>query len=162
VLRKKEDFSMLRFSSTITIHRPPDIVFAFLADFTHMPLWNYYVQEVTLETPAPVGVGSVYHQIRKTDQQQYQIVEYVPNQVVTMQTLPPALHLRMRLEVRPAADGTLLADTWEVTLGLPDIVERLAKRNVQRAVEANLEVLRRLLEDGKATLPDGRQVTYPR
>ncbi len=152
---------MLRFTNTITIQRPATEVFAFLVDFTHMPLWNYYVQRVTQETPGPAGIGTVYHQTRKTDEQRYHIIEYVPEQVVTIQTLPPAPHLRMQLEVQPAADGTRIVDTWEVTLGLPGFVERLAQGRVQGAVAANLAVLRHLLEEGTAALPDGRRVMYP-
>jgi hypothetical protein len=60
---------MLEFENTIRIDRPVDEVFAFLSDFENIPKWNYYVLEVRQLSDNPVGVGTTYHQVRKTDEQ---------------------------------------------------------------------------------------------
>ena len=34
-------------------------------------------------------VDSIYHQVRKTDEQDIRIVDYQPNRQMTLQTIPP-------------------------------------------------------------------------
>ncbi|HEY8202444.1 MAG TPA: SRPBCC family protein [Actinomycetota bacterium] len=54
------------FENTVTIERPAEDVFAFLADFENVPTWNYAVAETTKTSPGPVGVGTIYRQTRST------------------------------------------------------------------------------------------------
>jgi hypothetical protein len=152
---------MLTIDVYTQIHRPAHEVFAFLADFTHMPLWNYYVRSVTQITAGPLGVGTVFDQVRKTDRQQYAISEFMPDQQVAVRTLPPARPLTLRFRVTPGAHGTQVIETWELETGLPRPVECLAQSRVRAAVAKNLAVLTTLLETGEAQLPDGRSVRYP-
>ena len=73
---------MLEFENTIAIYRPIDEVFAFLSDFENIPKWNYYVLEVRQHSESPIGIGTTYHQVRKTDQQDFRIIEFEPNHTV--------------------------------------------------------------------------------
>jgi hypothetical protein len=57
---------VLEFENTIPIDRPIDEVFAFLSDFENIPKWNYYVLEVRQLSESPIGIGTTYHQERKT------------------------------------------------------------------------------------------------
>lgn len=52
---------MISFENRVTIHRPLEEVFAFVADFENVPKWNYYVQEVSKLSEGPVGVGTAFH-----------------------------------------------------------------------------------------------------
>ncbi len=151
---------MLTIDVRTQIHRPAHEVFAFLADFTHMPLWNYYVRSVTQVTADPPGVGTVFDQVRKTDRQQYAIIEFMPDQQVAVRTLPPARPLTLRSRVAPDEQGAQVTETWELETGLPGLVERLAQARMRAAVAKNLAVLTTLLDTGKAQLPDGRSVRY--
>jgi uncharacterized protein YndB with AHSA1/START domain len=54
------------FENTVTIERPAEDVFAFLADFENLPTWNYAIEETTKTSPGPVGVGTIYRQTRST------------------------------------------------------------------------------------------------
>jgi len=54
----------MRFENTVTIRRPAEDVFVFLADFENVPSWNHAIQSTTKTSPGPVGVGSTYRQIR--------------------------------------------------------------------------------------------------
>ena len=49
-----------RFEGTAHIDRPPEVVFAFLADGTNDPKFSPRVQEITKTTDGPPGVGTVY------------------------------------------------------------------------------------------------------
>jgi uncharacterized membrane protein len=152
---------MLYLEVQTLINRPADEVFAFLADFTHMPLWNYYVQSATQVTPGPVRVGTVFDQVRRTDRQQYAITEFIPDQLVAIQTLPPAQSLKLSFRVTPDAEGTQVIEAWDLDTGLPGSLERLAQPRVRAAVTTNVHVLTDLLNTGEAYLPDGRHVQYP-
>jgi uncharacterized membrane protein len=45
---------MQTFQNTVTIHRPADEVFAFLADFENIPIWNYAIEETSKTSAGPV------------------------------------------------------------------------------------------------------------
>jgi len=148
---------MIDFKNTIVIERPLKEVFAFISDFENMPKWNYYVLDVNKRTNGPVDVGTTYHQTRKTDQQQFRVVEFKSNEVVSIETLPPEKYLNMRFQFEPIENGTQLVDEWQLDTGAPGPLKWLAAKKVKAAVSENLEKLKTLLENGQVTLQDGRE-----
>lgn len=150
---------MIRFEHSIDVDRPINEVFSFLADFTNIPLWNYYVAHVHQVTPGPVVVGTLYEQVRRDDRQRYQVTAHRRPHLIGVVTLPgerPAFDRRMTLEVTDRG-LTRLHDRWELDTGHPPMLQRLATGRVRSGVGANLAVLKRLLEEGIAQLPDGRR-----
>jgi len=151
---------VLEFENTIRIDRPVDEVFAFLSDFENIPKWNYYVLEVKQLSEGLIGIGTTYHQVRKTDEQYFRITEFEPNQTVAVKTLPqssPAL--QMRFTLYEEGNTTRIRDEWKLDTGRPAIFERLARGRVKSAVAENLAKLKELLEEGRVILQDGRHVT---
>ena len=55
---------MQTFQNTVTIQRPAGEVFAFLADFENIPMWNYAIEETSKASAGPTGVGTRYRQTR--------------------------------------------------------------------------------------------------
>ena len=55
---------MATFENTVMIRRPIEDVFAFLADFENIPRWNYAIVETRKMSQGPVGVGTIYQQVR--------------------------------------------------------------------------------------------------
>jgi hypothetical protein len=55
---------MTAFLNIVTIARPPDEVFAFLADFGNIPAWNYAIARIVQTSPGPARVGATYRQTR--------------------------------------------------------------------------------------------------
>jgi uncharacterized membrane protein len=154
---------VLEFENTIRIDCPIDEVFAFLSDFENIPKWNYFVLEVRKVSDGPTGIGTTYHQVRKTDEQTFRIIEFVPNQKVAVKTLPqssPGLEMRFRLEEEGAA--TRVIDEWKLDTGRPALLERLAAGRIKSAVAENLAKLKKLLETGHVVLQDGRDATHER
>jgi uncharacterized membrane protein len=150
---------MPEFENTIRIERPVDEVFAFLSDFENIPKWNYYVLEVRQLSENPIGVGTTYHQIRKTDEQDFRIIEFEPNHTVAVKTLPQSSpDLEMRFTLYEEGGTTRIRDEWKLDTGRPAILERLVRRRVKSAVAENLAKLKELLEEGRVVLQDGRQV----
>ena len=151
---------MLEFENTIPIERPIDEVFAFLSDFENIPKWNYYVLEVRQLSESPIGVGTTYHQVRKSDEQDFRIIEFEPNHSVAVKTLPHSSpSFERKLTLYEEGDTTRLRDEWKLDTGRPAILERLAGGRVKSAVAENLAKLKELLEEGRVILQDGRQVT---
>lgn len=151
---------MLEFENIIRIHRPIAEVFAFLSDFENIPKWNYYVLEVRKLCDGPIGIGTTYHQVRKTDEQDFRITELDRNQTVAVKTLPqssPGLEIRFTLYDERGT--TRIRDEWKLDTGRPALLERLGARRVKSAVAENLTKLKELLEEGRVVLQDGRQVT---
>jgi uncharacterized membrane protein len=150
---------VLEFENTIRIDRPLDEVFAFLSDFENIPKWNYYVLEVRQLSEHPIGIGTTYRQIRKTDQQDFRIIEVEPNHTVAVKTLSrssPSFERRFTLSEE--GDTTRIRDQWKLDTGRPAVLEKLASGRVKSAVAENLAKLKELLEEGRVLLQDGRQV----
>jgi uncharacterized membrane protein len=148
---------MIRFENTVVINRPVEEVFEFVANFQNVPKWNYYVTDVRKLSDGPIEVGTTFHQVRKTDQQDYQVTEYEPGRKVVVQTLPgstPQFEMRFMFEAQNG--GTRLVDEWALDLGRNPLVELLGKGRVKSAVAENLGKLKELLETGETRLQDGR------
>lgn len=144
----------IRFENTIRIRRPVGSVFEFVANPENIPKWNYFVLDVAKTSEGKLGVGSTFHQVRKSDTQDLRIEAYDVNRRVTMATVPPSKpQLERELIFETHGEETRIVDTWSLELfGL----ERLASRKVQSAVMENLQKLRQLLETGSVRLQDGR------
>jgi uncharacterized membrane protein len=151
---------VLEFENTIPIYRLIDEVFAFLSDFENIPKWNYYVLEVSQLSEGPTGIGTTYHQVRKTDEQDFRIIEFEPNHSVAVKTLPQSSpSFERRFTLYEEGDTTRIRDQWKLDTGRPALLERLARGRVKSAVAENLANLKELLEGGRVVLQDGRQVT---
>jgi uncharacterized membrane protein len=151
---------MIEFENTIRVQQPVAEVFAFLSEFENIPKWNYYVLEVRKLSDGPTRIGTTYHQVRKTDEQDYRVTELVQNHKVTVKTLPQSKpELEMRFTLYEEGASTLIRDEWKLDTGLPGVLERLRAGSVKSAVAENLTKLKALLEEGRVVLQDGRQVT---
>jgi len=152
---------MIAFENALDVARPPEVVFAALADLTRVPDWNYYVRSVTQVTPGPVGIGTVFHQVRKDDEQDFEITALESPRRLTVATLAGSRPtFRRDLEVAAVGAGSRITDRWQLDTGQPEVIQRLGRTLVQRAVAQNLGFLRELLESGSTRLPDGRTVRW--
>ncbi len=151
---------MLEFENTIRIDRPVAEVFAFLSDFENIPKWNYNVLEVSQVSDGPIGIGTMYHQVRKSDQQDFSITELDDNRQVAVKTVPPSTpDLEMRFTLYPEEGTTRVRDEWKLDMRLPALLESLAAQRIKSAVAGNLMKLKELLEEGEVVLQDGRRAT---
>ena len=148
---------MIEFENTIRIDRPVAEVFAFLSDLENIPKWNYYVLKVTKLSNGPIGIGTIYHQVRKTDEQDLRITELDPNNKMVVKTLPKSSpSLEMKFTVYEEGNITRVRDEWRLESGLPAPLEWLGGGRIKSAVAENLSKLKELLEEGQVVLQDGR------
>jgi carbon monoxide dehydrogenase subunit G len=156
---QKEEL-VLEFENTIAIERPIDEVFAFLSDFENIPKWNYYVLEVRQLSESPIGIGTTYHQVRKSDQQDFRIIEFEANNTVAVKTPPQSSpSFERRFTLYEEGETTRIRDQWKLDTGRPALLERLARGRVKSAVSENLTKLKELLQERRVVLQDGREVT---
>ena len=72
---------MASFENTVTITRPVEEVFTYLADAENLPQWNYAIEQTRKISPGPVGVGTLYRQTRTLpgrSQEDFEIVVFQP------------------------------------------------------------------------------------
>ena len=141
---------MASFENTVIIRRPVEDVFAFLADFENVPKWNYAIVETRKVSPGPVGVGTTYRQTRSVpsrSEEGFQVTVFEPPSRLEVQGQLGPFTARVTYVLEPTGGGTRLTNAVELgSSGLLAVAAPLATSRVKRAVAANLDTLRRLLE----------------
>jgi uncharacterized protein YndB with AHSA1/START domain len=144
------------FRNTVTIHRAPRDVFAFLADFENIPKWNYAIEKTTKASPGPVGAGTTYRQVRsvpRRSQEDFEVTVFEPATRLAVRGQAGPFHATTSYLLEATAGATRL--TNDVALELSHAVLRpiaaLAVPRVKAAVAQNLAKLKQILEsDGPA------------
>jgi hypothetical protein len=109
---------------------------------------------------SPMDVGTAYHQVRKSDEQDFRIIEFELNHSVAVKTLPHSLpSFERKFTLYEEGNTTRVRDEWKLDTGRPALLERLAGGRVKSAVAENLAKLKELLEEGRVVLQDGRRVS---
>lgn len=146
---------MAAVENTVTIMRPAEEVFAYLADAENLPRWNYAIEQTRKITAGPVGVGTVYRQTRtipSRSQEEFEIVVFQPpGQLVLDGTFGP-FRARTSYLLEPVADGTGLTNRWELeaTSAPLRLLAPVAIPRVKAAVAKNLRTLKQILENARA------------
>lgn len=140
----------MRFENDVTIDRPVEDVFAFLANFENIPRWNYAIVETREVSHGPVGVGAVYRQVRSVpsrSEETFEVTEFEPNQRLAIRGDFGPLEGRMTYELEPTGSGTRLTNSAQLEArGLGKLAAPLASGRIAEAVSENLTTLKRLLE----------------
>ena len=147
----------MKFENTIEIQVPVAQVFRFVATMENTPRWNYYVNSVQQTAGEGPQRGAQYHQVRKSDAQDYRITQYDPDRSLRVETLPgstPAFERQMDFET--VVGGTRITDRWKLSTDYPSLLESLAAGRIRSAVSENLGKLKELLEEGQTRLQDGQ------
>lgn len=151
---------MITFENTVFIERQIEEVFAFVADLQRIPKWNYYVRSVTPTSAEMSAVGSTYHQIRKSDEQDLRVAHIDWNKSLVVETIPPSRpELRREMTFQAQDGGTRIVNRWRLNMSVPRLLEPLAANRAKAGVVQNLGKLKVLLETGRVTLQDGRTVS---
>jgi uncharacterized protein YndB with AHSA1/START domain len=134
----------------VTIARPPEEVFAFLADGTNDPQWRPAVADVAHESGS--GAGARYRQGMKGPMGRripadFEITEHEPPRALAFRVTAGPVRPRGRYELTPAGAGTAVRFRLECELSGPKKV--FMSRPVQKSMDGevrNLERLKQVLE----------------
>ena len=142
---------MFTAESSIIISRPLEEVFAFVADQRNAPQWQDGLVEVRLLTEGPVGVGTKHAVVRLFMDQRLEIsneyIAYTFNQKIAFKSTSGPIPFNAAYLVRPVAEGTHLTSVIQMQPeGLPAEIEAEMNNGLSREIEADLAVLKKLLE----------------
>jgi carbon monoxide dehydrogenase subunit G len=141
---------MATFENTVMIRKPIEEVLGFLSDFENLPRWNYAIVETHKVSEGPVGVGTIYQQVRSVPSQseeRFEVTAYNPPRRLEIrgQLGPFPSRLSYALDIVP--EGTRVTNSVELELRGPGrLLGRVAVPRVRDAVAANLRKLQELLE----------------
>ncbi len=156
---------MASFENTVTIRRPVEDVFAFLADFENIPKWNYAIVETRKVSPGPVGVGTTYRQTRsvpRSSEEAFEVTAFEPPRRLEVQGQIGPFRARIGYLLDPTGGGTTLTNAVDLqSSGVLTLVAPLATSRVKNAVAANLDTLRQLLERAAKVGNAGRRRRRP-
>lgn len=106
------------FQNTVTIARPADEVFVFLADLRNIMEWNYAIARSVQTSPGPAGVGASYRQTRtiprRSEEESLQITVFEPPSRLTVQGQIGPFQAATSYLLEPAAGGTRLTNEVEL------------------------------------------------
>ena len=138
------------FQNTVTIARPADEVFAFLADLRNIPQWNYAITRTVQTSPGPAGVGASYrqtHTIPCRSEESLQITVFEPPSRLTIQGQIGPFQAATSYLLEPAGATRLTNEVELETLIGPAAADQpLAVPRIKAAVARNLGTLTGLLE----------------
>ena len=142
----------IQFSNQLSIRRDLEDVFAFVADFSQVPTWNYAIRSTQQVTPGPVALGSTFRQVRTIPavaEEEFEVTAWEPGRRVAITGDFGPFSGTLTYQVEPAPAGTLLTNDVELSpRGVLGVVGRIAGPRVRAAIAQNLEVLRSGLESG--------------
>ena len=152
---------MTAFHNTVTIARPANEVFAFLADFGNIPAWNYAIARTVQTSPGPARVGATYRQTRtvpRRGEEAFQVTKFAPPRRLAIKGQIGPFNATSSYLLEPAAGGTRLTNNVELepSSALLRPFGPLATPRVKAAVARNLGTLKQLLE-GTRPAAEGHQ-----
>ena len=141
---------MIHVEDSVVIQRRVEDVFAFIADQTNAPRWQFDLLEVKRITDAPIGVGTRHTAVRKFMGRRLELtneyIRFVPNHEVTF-TGEGGPRFETSYFTEPTANGTLLTCRMQMEPGgLLNLAEPLIATGLRRDFATNFRDLKALLE----------------
>jgi len=142
---------MARFQNTVTIARPANEVFAFLADFGNIPAWNYAIARIVPTSPGQAGVGATYRQTRaipRSSEEGFEVIDFAPPSRLAVKGQIGPFNASSSYLLEPTGGGTRLTNHVELepSSALLRPIGPLAVPGIKTAVARNLGTLKQLLE----------------
>src|SRR5215469_11857495 len=100
---------MATFQNTVTIARPADEVFAYLADFGNIPAWNYAIAHTVQTSPGQAGVGATYRQTRtipRNSEESFEVTAFAPPSRLALKGQIGPFNASSSYVLEPTTDGT--------------------------------------------------------
>jgi uncharacterized protein YndB with AHSA1/START domain len=142
----------MKFTNSVVIRRPPAEVFAYLADPENIPKWNYAIASTRQTTPGSVGVGTRFRQTRtipRPAEEELEVTGFEPDRHLALRGDLGPLSGSLAYELEAVPEGTRLTNRADLRARGPlGIAAELGAGRIRAAVADNLDVLRRILEQG--------------
>ena len=147
---------MQSFENTVTIQRPAEEIFAYLADFENIPKWNYAIEDTSKVSAGPVGVGTRYRQTRSVPSrstEEFEVTAFEPARRLAIRGQIGPFQAEISYELEAKAGATRLVNHVELvpSRAVLGLVAPLAAPRIKTAVAQNLGKLKQALEGGGPT-----------
>ena len=142
---------MIKIETSVLINRPVNEVFAYVANLENGQEWQTDVQELRQTSEGPMGVGTVWHEVRqllgRLVEQSNKMTQYEPNKKFAYRqsgTVP----VEAMITFESVAEGeTKVTMTGEAEPGgFFKLAEPLVAQMAKRQTEANAANLKDILE----------------
>lgn len=145
---------MLKQMATITISRPVDHVFAFMANLENSPKWQSGVTDSKVISTGPLRVGTQFSEVIKVIGRPVEalceVIEYESGSKIGFRSSSsPAIQFEGHYSFEPNDGGTQLTYSgWTRLGGFWRLLEPLFGGEVNKELAAELKRLKSLLETG--------------
>jgi uncharacterized membrane protein len=145
---------MQAFENIVTIRKPAEEVFAFLADFENIPMWNYAIEETSKVSAGLVGVGSRYRQTRSVPSrsaEDFEVTVFEPARRLAIHGQIGPFQARISYVLEAVPGATRLVNNVKLDTSPPALrlVAPLAAPKIKAAVAENLGKLKLVLESSR-------------
>lgn len=130
---------MATVTSSITINKPVDEIFAYVINVENHKTWHESLLEATVTPDGPIGVGSTYHYVsdvmgnRMESQMQVSAFEENKTWGVTTTGVPTPVETVYSFEA--VGDTTNLTISMELAGGFPAAAEATVKAQMQKSLD---------------------------
>ena len=151
---------MASIEGSIVIHRPPEVVFDFVADERNEPLYNPEMLRVEQVSPGPIGVGTQFRaesrRGSRTIDMLIEFTEFDRPSHLSSRTHLSGMDIQGALTFAPIPEGTEMRWAWELhPRGILNLFGTVITRMGRRQEQAIWGSLKRYLEDGTSRPGDG-------
>jgi uncharacterized protein YndB with AHSA1/START domain len=142
---------LIRLEREVEVDRPPEAVFDYLSDLSHLPAWQPGIQLAEQTTPGPVGPGTRFRMIVRGPtgpiEATGEIVDFERPRRIGLQSLSGPVDLSGSLDFQPSGGGTRLRIAASIEpKGMLRFMEAMIKGTIEKDLPAALESLRDHLE----------------
>jgi uncharacterized membrane protein len=142
----------MRIQSQITVHRPPDAVFAAMTEIGNTPKWSAVIEREWWVSDPPHGIGSVRHQVGTVLGQPFEadatVVAWDPPKQVALRITTDVGDIELGFEFAPAGGGTEVTVTADLQLrGAARLAAPMFARTYRSQWEADLATFKRMVEE---------------
>ena len=141
---------MASVSSSTTISKPADQVFAHVIDVANHPKWQEGLQEAKVVPDGPIALGSIYHYTTNVMGRQMETrlevttFEQGKSWGVTTTGTPKPVEMLYTFEAE--GDATKLTVSMELAGGYPAAAEAAVKQQMQTTLDANAAKIKQAVE----------------
>ena len=142
---------MAQIKNSITIHRPIEEVFAFVADYSNNVKWQSGVISAEFTSPGPVGVGTTFKYdaefMGRKLETTGELTAYDPPKMIAWKSTSGPFPMSGSTKFESVEGGTLVTDTIEAEPGgFFKLAGPLLVKQIQGQTEKDMRKLKELLE----------------
>jgi carbon monoxide dehydrogenase subunit G len=141
---------VIEFEHVEEIDRPPDEVFAYVADLANLPRWQSGVLEAAVDGELRLG-GTVRERRRMLGRElttTLEVSEYEPGRRFSLRALSGPMPFEVQHSFEPAGSGTRLVFRGQAKPPGPRLAQRMLKPVAEREFRGYFETLKQLIESG--------------